>query len=290
MKKIIFITIIFGLFSCTSDEKDIEILQNNDAIYFTEAKVDNRAQPLGDNEYFKLNDELKKMIMEIHGDQNGKVIFYPIAYRIYIGKDGNVDKIMNLTSYITGFIMGRYIDNNSKLSQSNIYSNQEVITQKLIPIFRKTKFTPAKLEGNPVPFQTDLKSFAVVNEKQEISLEFDWNLSINLNIGRNPNLKKDEYVVASEEMPSPIGGIKAIQEKIIYPEIAKRAGIQGRVYIKAFIDENGDVTETEIIKGLDGGCSEIAAAAVKNTKFEPGRQKGKPVKVQVTVPIMFKLQ
>ena len=38
------------------------------------------------------------------------------------------------------------------------------------------------------------------------------------------------------------------------------------------------------------GCDEMAVDAVKQTKFNPGKQKGKPVKVQVTIPIVFKLQ
>ena len=51
-------------------------------------------------------------------------------------------------------------------------------------------------------------------------------------------------------MPEPIGGMFAIQEKIKYPEIAKRAGIEGKVIIQAFIDENGNVVQAKVIKGI----------------------------------------
>lgn len=98
------------------------------------------------------------------------------------------------------------------------------------------------------------------------------------------------YFVAVEEMPEPIGGIKAIQEKITYPEIAKRAGVEGKVYILAFVNENGDVTKTQLIKGIGAGCDEAARDAVMKTKFKPGKQRGTPVKVQVSIPIVFKLQ
>ncbi len=97
------------------------------------------------------------------------------------------------------------------------------------------------------------------------------------------------FFVAVEEMPEPVGGMAAIQAKITYPEIAKRAGIQGRVFIKAFIDENGSVIQTEVIRGIGAGCDEAAIAAIKQTKFKPGMQRGERVKVQVTVPILFKL-
>lgn len=98
------------------------------------------------------------------------------------------------------------------------------------------------------------------------------------------------YFVAVEEMPEPIGGIKAIQEKITYPEIAKRAGVEGKVYVLAFVDESGNVTKAQILKGIGAGCDEAALNAVEKTKFKPGKQRGVPVKVQVSIPIIFKLQ
>lgn len=98
------------------------------------------------------------------------------------------------------------------------------------------------------------------------------------------------FFVAVEEQPEPIGGIEAIQSKIVYPEIAKRAGVQGRVFIKAFVDETGTVKKAEVIKGIGAGCDEAAVAAVMQTQFKPGKQRGKAVKVQVSIPIVFKLQ
>ena len=98
------------------------------------------------------------------------------------------------------------------------------------------------------------------------------------------------YFVAVEEMPGPIGGIKAIQEKIVYPEIAKRAGVEGKVYVLAFVNEQGEVTKAQIIKGIGAGCDEAALSAVLKTRFTPGKQRGKPVKVQVSIPIIFKLK
>jgi protein TonB len=98
------------------------------------------------------------------------------------------------------------------------------------------------------------------------------------------------YFVAVEEMPEPIGGIKGIQEKIVYPEIAKRAGVEGKVYVLAFVDQTGVVTKAQVIKGIGAGCDEAALDAVLKTRFKPGKQRGKPVNVQVSIPIIFKLQ
>ena len=87
---------------------------------------------------------------------------------------------------------------------------------------------------------------------------------------------KTIFLALVENMPGPIGGMIAIQEKIKYPEIAKRAGIQGKVIIQAFIDENGDVVHTKVLNGIGAGCDEVAVDAVKKTKFNPGTQNGKP--------------
>ena len=97
------------------------------------------------------------------------------------------------------------------------------------------------------------------------------------------------YFVAVEEMPQPIGGLQGIQQMISYPEIAKRAGIEGKVFVRAFVDETGIVSSAEIVKGIGGGCDEAALDAILKTKFTPGKQRGKPIKVQVTIPVVFKL-
>jgi len=101
--------------------------------------------------------------------------------------------------------------------------------------------------------------------------------------------KEPTFFLAVEEMPQPIGGLQGIMEKITYPEIAKRVGIQGKVFVKAFVDETGVVVNAELVKGIGGGCDEAALNAILKTKFTPGKQRGKPIKVQVTVPVLFKL-
>jgi protein TonB len=109
-----------------------------------------------------------------------------------------------------------------------------------------------------------------------------------------PIVKEDDenentIFFAVEKMPEPIGGIAGIQKKIVYPELARKAGVQGRVIVRAFIDKKGNVFDAEIIEGIGIGCDKEAIAAVMKTKFKPGMQRGKPVKVQISIPIFFKL-
>ncbi|MCI0707262.1 MAG: energy transducer TonB [Ignavibacteriae bacterium] len=95
--------------------------------------------------------------------------------------------------------------------------------------------------------------------------------------------------VAVEKLPEPIGGIAEIQRKVVYPNEAKRADIQGMVFIEALIDEVGRVYQTTVLRGIGGGCDEAAAEAVRQTRFIPGIHKGQPVKVKMSIPIRFRL-
>ncbi|GJQ21052.1 MAG: hypothetical protein HBSIN02_14070 [Bacteroidia bacterium] len=104
-----------------------------------------------------------------------------------------------------------------------------------------------------------------------------------------PTDEDEQYFVVVEEMPRIVGGVEALARVLEYPELAIRAGVQGRVYVQAYVDEKGRVTKTEIIKGIGAGCDEAAMEAVKKITFIPGRQRGIPVKVKVSVPVVFRL-
>ncbi|MGQ9643508.1 MAG: TonB family protein [Ignavibacterium sp.] len=104
-----------------------------------------------------------------------------------------------------------------------------------------------------------------------------------------PITEEPSFFVAVEEPPQPIGGLAAIQKNIVYPIAAKRLGVEGKVLIQAIVDENGNVAKAKVIKGIGSGCDEAALDAVKSSKFTPGKQRGKNVRVQITIPIVFKL-
>ena len=166
------------------------------------------------------------------------------------------------------------------------------------PLKSTIKFTPPVVKPDDqvteeyVPTVDELKDVdpgARTEEGQEGGVDYSL-IEVEEQVVEEKKEEAPQYFVAVEEMPEPIGGIAAIQSLIEYPEIAKRAGVEGKVYVLAFIDENGDVVSTKIPKGIGAGCDEAALYAVKQTKFKPGRQRGTPVKTQVSIPIVFKLQ
>lgn len=97
--------------------------------------------------------------------------------------------------------------------------------------------------------------------------------------------------VPHDEPPEPIGGYAAIQGKLKYPEIARKAGVEGRVMIWAQIGEDGGVVRTRVMKSLGpNGCDEEAMAAIRAVKWKPAMQRDKPVRVWVAVPVDFRLK
>lgn len=93
-----------------------------------------------------------------------------------------------------------------------------------------------------------------------------------------------------DEPPVPIGGYSAIKANIVYPEIAREAGVEGNVVVQAFVNKKGRVTDVVILRGLPGtGLNEAAMDAVTKTPFKPAKQRDVAVGVWISIPINFKL-
>lgn len=105
----------------------------------------------------------------------------------------------------------------------------------------------------------------------------------------------EEPFIVVEEMPEFPGGEQAllsfIAKNIKYPKPAKRMGIEGRVTVSFVIDQDGSITNIEVLRGIGAGCDEEAIRVLKLLpNFSPGKQRGVPVKVQMQLPVNFRLK
>ena len=98
----------------------------------------------------------------------------------------------------------------------------------------------------------------------------------------------DVYEVA-EVMPEIIGGLAALQARVVYPEAARRAGVEGQVVVQFVVDEGGAVTDLDVLRSPNDLLAEAALKAVRESTFKPGQQRGRPVKVRFAVPVTFRL-
>jgi TonB family protein len=111
-----------------------------------------------------------------------------------------------------------------------------------------------------------------------------------------PQSEEAEGVVFTivEQMPQYPGGqdgmMRYLGGNIKYPEEASEAGIEGVVYVTFVVEKDGAVGEARVLRGIGGGCDEEAVRVVRAMpKWEPGMQRGKPVRVQYNLPIRYKL-
>lgn len=117
--------------------------------------------------------------------------------------------------------------------------------------------------------------------------------SFTLSAQENVKEQKDSAaIIIIEENPEFPGGMvemyKYISKNLKYPEKAKKDKIEGKVIVTFVIETDGSISNVEVFEGIGGGCDEEAVRIVKKMpKWKPGKQKGKAVRVQFRLPIMF---
>ncbi len=101
-----------------------------------------------------------------------------------------------------------------------------------------------------------------------------------------------EVVENMPEFPGGMGGLmQYLSKNIKYPVEAQKAGIQGRVIMQVIIDKNGNVTNPKVTQPVDPLLdTEAIRVTASMPKWKPGTQRGMPVNVKYTFPIVFRLQ
>jgi protein TonB len=108
-------------------------------------------------------------------------------------------------------------------------------------------------------------------------------------------VQEEEIFVVVEESPEFPGGEEArlqfLRDNIVYPRIARDAGVEGRVIVGFVVEPDGRITNVKIIRGKVQSLDEEALRVTKMMpRWKPGKQRGKSVRVQFTMPITFLLQ
>jgi protein TonB len=181
--------------------------------------------------------------------------------------------------------------------------NQELIEEEIIPITQETP--PPPPETPKIPVLSD--QIDIVDD--DIKLED--NLILDLEDNANLGVEITDYVEAIEEeeveeeaipfqlvetKPSFNGGdanefSKWVNSKLVYPEIAKENGVQGRVTLQFTVEADGRVTNVKVLRGVDESLDKEAVRVVSSSpKWKPGKQRDRAVKVTYTFPVIFQLR
>lgn len=250
--------LIISAYSCQEKEK-VQLIPNTE-IDYTIIKSNPYDQEKPDVFSFDFEQIKKwsKAMREVQKKINIKDDPEEFEYALYVNENGKIVKVKPLKSAYP------------KIDQ---YLAEEMNNWQMVQHFEKEK---------PHKYRVDLSFVIMKNKESKMNI-------INSNFPIIDEFNGEDFITYADKMPEPIDGIKGIQQKILYPEEAKKQGVQGRVYIKAYISKDGNVVVTEVIKGIGSGCDEAAIEAVKDTKFIPASWEGKTVGAQVAIPIMFKL-
>ncbi|CAN5224779.1 energy transducer TonB [soil metagenome] len=187
------------------------------------------------------------------------------------------------------FIIAVKVDITSFGPEEYVLEEQEIVEMEEIIQTRQIE-TPPPPPRPPVP--VEVPNDEIIDDV-DIDISADWDLDDRLDMPPPPQEEEqpeEDFFVVVEQMPELIGGLASIQENIRYPEMARRAGIEGRVYVQFIVNERGEVEDPRVIRGIGGGADEEALRAVRQAQFRPGMQRGRPVRVQYSLPVVFRLQ
>ena len=186
---------------------------------------------------------------------------------------------------------------------SNLEDTTQVITEEeIIPITQETP--PPPPSAPKIPILSD--QIDIVDDEIELDDDMFMNLEDDASIGVEimDYVEVEEEVVEEEaipfqlveEKPSFQGGdanqfSKWVNSRLVYPEIAKENGVQGRVTLQFTVEKDGSVTKVKVLRGVDPSLDKEAVRVVSQSpKWKPGKQRDRAVPVTYTFPVIFQLR
>lgn len=150
----------------------------------------------------------------------------------------------------------------------------------------------------PVPMPEGVSDAAVGYEISSSNISMMKSASVSGNVVELSVVEEEDEseemiftVVESEpEFPGGMDSLFAfVQRNIRYPEAAWNQKIEGKVYVTFTVETDGSITNIKVLRDIGGGCGQEAVRVVSMMpKWKPGTQRGKPVRVQFNLPIVFK--
>ena len=158
----------------------------------------------------------------------------------------------------------------------------------------------------PPPPPPKIQQPEIVEVPDEEEIEEDIEIDLDVEITEDTQIEEmvfeeapeeetsDEIFMVVEDQPTPQGGMSAfyayVGKNMKYPSQARRMGIEGKVFVQFVVDKDGSISQVQAIKGIGAGCDEEAVRVLKSApKWKPGKQRGRPVRVRMVLPITFKL-
>jgi protein TonB len=202
--------------------------------------------------------------------------------------------VLVLAILLLAFEWGTKLSDDSMLGQI-----EEVVLEEEMIITRQQPQQPPP----PPPPPQVVEVLNIVEDDVEIeeiefeSMEADEDMEMELVVfEEEEEVAEEEVFVIVEDMPKFKGGDMNefrswVFKNLRYPEIAQENGISGRVFVQFAVNSKGEVVDAVVVRGVDPALDKEALRVIKSSpKWQPGKQRGRPVKVQFTFPVVFVLQ
>lgn len=182
---------------------------------------------------------------------------------------------------------------------------QQVIEEEQIPITMETPPPPPEIPQAPVLSDAieivdddiTIEEDIIIDTEDDKDFAIEIRDYISYTAAQEEAVEEEEIPLAIvEEKPSFMGGdentfTKWVHERIVYPEVAKENGVQGRVVLSFIVDADGYVKNVTVLRGVDPLIDKEAVRVVSSSpKWKPGRQRDKTVRVRYNFPINFQLR
>ena len=166
-------------------------------------------------------------------------------------------------------------------AEKTVATFQEEIETFDIPQTEQIKIPePPARPSVPIASEDDFFDEDITIEDTDLEDFEDW-------VAPSDESGPDDKFIPYDQAPRPK---IPLGDLIIYPELAREAGIEGKIFVRAFINTKGIVTATKIVKGLPNtGLDEAALNAIKKSRWYPARQRDKKVGIWLTIPVDFSL-
>lgn len=174
----------------------------------------------------------------------------------------------------------------------------EAIEEEIIPITEQEVKPPPPPPPPPAPEIEIVEDDVEVEDIEIQDVEADQTTvteTFEAPPAPEPEPAEPDFFTIVEDMPTFPGGdaalLKFIGENVQYPSIAKENGITGVVYVSYVVGKSGEIKDVKVVRGVDPFLDKEAMRVVTTIKgYTPGKQRGKPVPVQFTIPIRFVLK
>ena len=190
----------------------------------------------------------------------------------------------------------------AEINVSNLEDTTQIeAEEEIIPITQETPPPPpAEVKIPILSDQIDIVDDNIELENNIINLEDDASLGVEIQdyIEVVEEVVEEEAIPFQlvEEKPSFQGGdantfSKWVNQRLVYPEIAKENGVQGRVTLQFTVEKDGSVTKVKVLRGVDPSLDKEAVRVVSmSPKWKPGKQRDRAVPVTYTFPVIFQLR